>query len=78
MRAKPGDLNVLDKYFDAGKDFEMTQEEFEKQTNGKLSKDLNYIKTKSALAKRTKTKGFYIEIEPLEIKPMKIHFKKKK
>ena len=78
MRAKPGNLKTLDKYFDTGKDFSMTQEELEKVTVGSLSKNLSYVKNSSALAKRAKSKGYYIDIEPLEIKPMTIHFKKKK
>ena len=78
MRAKTGNLDALDKYFDAGKDFTMTQEEYEKVTVGSLSKNLSYVKNGSALSKRAKSKGYYIEIEPLEIKPMTIHFKKKK
>ena len=78
MRAKPGNLEALDEYFDAEEDFDMTQEELEKVTVGRLSKNLNYIKNSSALAKRAKLKGYYIEIEPLEVKPMTIHFKRKK
>lgn len=78
MRAKTGNLNALDKYFEAGKDFTMTQEEYEKITFGSLSKNLSYVKNSSALSKRAKSKGYYIEIEPLEIKPMRIHFKREK
>ena len=56
----------------------MTQEELEKLTVGSLSKNLSYVKNSSALAKRAKSKGYYIDIEPLEIKPTTIHFKKEK
>ncbi len=44
MRAKKGNLEVLNKYFDTEKDFKLTQEEYEKQTGGRLSNNLNYIK----------------------------------
>lgn len=77
MRAKPGNLKVLDKYFDKGKNFVMTQEEYEKETDGILSKDLNYIKNRSALSRKALERGFYIEVEPIEIKPMRIIFRKK-
>lgn len=77
MRAKKGDLEVLNKYFDTEKDFKLTQEEYEKQTGGRLSNNLNYIKNRSALAEKANNRGFYLEIKPLEIKPMEIYFRKK-
>lgn len=78
MRAKRGNLDVLNKYFDRGKEFELTQEEYEKETNGILSTDSYYLTHNSALARKSKSKGFYIEIKPMEFKPMKICFKKMK
>ena len=76
MRAKPGNLSKLDKYFTEGKNFEFTKEEYEKITGGILSKDLNYIQKKSALSMKAKENGFIIEIKPVEVNPMKICFKK--
>ena len=78
MRAKPGNLEVLDKYFASGKDFELTQEELEKETGGKISQDLNYLKKKSALSKKAKKSGFSVDVIPAEVKPMKICFRKLK
>ena len=78
MRAKPGNLHNLDKYFDDGNDFEFTKEEFEKITGAIISNDLNYMKKKSALAKKAKENGFTLEIKPIEVNPMRIYFKKKK
>lgn len=78
MRAKTGNLHNLDKYFDDGNDFEFTKEEYEKITGAIISNDLNYMKKKSALAKKTKENGFTLEIKPIEVNPMRIYFKKKK
>ena len=78
MRAKPGNLHNLDKYFDDGNDFEFTKEEYEKITGAIISNDLNYMKKKSALAKKAKENGFTLEIKPIEVNPMRIYFKKKK
>ena len=76
MRAKPGKLENLDKYFNNGKDFEFTKEEYEKITGSVVSQNLNYMKKKSALAKVAMKKGYVIEIEPIKVIPMKIYFKK--
>ncbi len=78
MRGKAGNLNNLDELFNLGKDFELSKEEIEKQTNGILSSNLSYLKNNSALAKKAKANGYYLEIEPIEIKPMKIRFRKKR
>lgn len=76
MRAKPGDLHKLDKYFSDGKDFEFTKEEYEKVTGASMSKNINYMQKNSALARKAQKSGFIIEIRPIEVNPMKIYFKK--
>lgn len=77
-RSKPGNLKKLDKYFETGKDFELTQDEYERLTGGLLSNNLNYVKNKSKLARTANEKNFYIEIIPVKVSPLKILFKKKK
>lgn len=78
MRAKPGNLENLKKFFEKDEEFELTKEEYEKITGGILSKDLRYIKNKSKLSRFTNSQNFYLEIIPLEVKPMIIRFKKRK
>lgn len=50
MSKKP-DWKSLKNLFETGKDFELTDAQYEKKTGRPLPKDKNYIKNKSALAK---------------------------
>ena len=56
MRAKPGNLKELDKYFDFEKDYDMTEDELEKVTFGSLSKNLYYVKKQFSFAKKNHVK----------------------
>lgn len=77
-RGKCGNLDKLSTFFEKGIDFTLSQEEYEKITGGILSENKSYIKNQSALSKITREKGYFIEIEPMQITPMKLHFKKYK
>ena len=77
-RAKCGDIGKLSKYFNKGKDFVLTQEKYEEITGGILSKNIYYIEKQSKLSRVAKENNYTIEVEPIEVKPMKIFFKKNK
>ncbi len=69
--AKHPKLNALDYLFDAGKDFELTDEQYEKKTGVVLPKRTKYIINDSALAKRARIKGYRIEVVEKKVKLIK-------
>ena len=60
--AKQPRLETLDSLFDSGKDFELTETQYEKKTGATLPKGTYYLKNNSALAKKAKEKGYSIEV----------------
>lgn len=61
MGKKP-DLNNLKIFFESGKDFELTDSQYEKKTGAVLPKNKYYILKNSALAKEAKKHGYYLEL----------------
>lgn len=55
--AKHPKLEALDMLFDSGKNFELTDEQYEKRTGVMLPKRAYYLMNGSALARRAKEKG---------------------
>lgn len=60
--AKHPRLENLDVLFDSGKDFELTDEQYEKKTGAPLPKKSYYLITSSALARKAKDKGYQLEL----------------
>lgn len=60
--AKKPNFNELKKLFEANKDFELTDAQYEKKTGIPLPKDKYYTKTKSALANIAKEYGYCVEV----------------
>lgn len=60
--AKHPKLENLDVLFDSGKDFELTDEQYEKETGAPLPKKTYYLITGSALAKKAKDKGYQLDL----------------
>ncbi len=48
--------------FESGRDFELTEAQYEKKTGARLPKNSYYLCKKSALAKRADEKGYEIEL----------------
>lgn len=55
-------LENLDRYFDKGEDFSLTDAQYEKAVGIPLPKDKSYLKNRSALAKKCSEKGYAIEV----------------
>ena len=56
------DLSGLDNLFANGKDFELTDAQYEEKIGKSLPKDKSYLKNGSALARKAKENGFSIEL----------------
>ncbi|MBQ7255504.1 MAG: hypothetical protein IJS31_04575 [Oscillospiraceae bacterium] len=54
-------FDKVDALFEKGKDFQMTDAQYERMTGVMLPKRKKYIMEASALAKRAKEKGFVID-----------------
>ena len=75
---KHPNLNELEYLFEKGVDFHLTAREYEKKTGILLPKDQNYIKNRSALARRAAEHGFEItEIQEKPVIERTVYFKKK-
>lgn len=61
MTKKP-DLKPLISLFESGKDFELTDAQYEKKTGAPLPKAKNYILNKSALAREAQKYGYKLEV----------------
>lgn len=59
MRPK---LDALNGLFGSGKDFELTDEQYEKKTGAPLPKSSYYLLNGSALARRAKENGYRLEL----------------
>ena len=55
-------LEALDVLFDSGRNFELTDEQYEKRTGVMLPKRTYYLVNSSALARRAKEKGYNLEV----------------
>ncbi len=66
MGKKP-DLIQLENLFESGKDFELTDAQYEKKTGAPLPKDKNYILKRSALAKKAKEYNYSLEVIEKEV-----------
>ena len=66
MARKP-DFEKMEAYFDKGKDFRLTEAQYEKLTGTRLPKGTYYLKNKSALANRAKEKGYWVEVIEKEV-----------
>lgn len=53
----------LDALFQAGQEFSLTKNQYQKSVGKPLPKDTYYLKTRSALANEAKKNGFQIEIK---------------
>lgn len=78
VKAKPGRLNNLRELLNRKEEFEITEYEYTNITGGTFSKNISYLKNSSALSKFAKDNGYYIEVIPAQIIPMKVYFKLKK
>lgn len=61
MSKKPN-LKSLESLFEKGKDFELTDVQYERKTGAALPKDKSYIIKKSALAKEANKHGYFLEV----------------
>lgn len=59
---KPPNLKALEHLFKQGKDFELTDAQYEKKTGIPLPKDKRYIIKDSALAKEANRYGYFLEV----------------
>lgn len=64
---KRPNLNALDKYFNKGNDFALTDDQYEKLTGIPLPKKTYYIINKSALAKKCQQEGFKISVQEKKV-----------
>lgn len=55
-------LENLEQLFKKGKNFSLTDAEYEKKTGVMLPKDKSYLKNRSALAKKAKEAGFVVDV----------------
>lgn len=55
-------LKALTSLFESGKNFELTDAQYEKKTGVPLPKDKNYIIKKSALSREADKYGFCLEV----------------
>jgi len=60
--AKQPKFDTLEKLFSTGKDFELTDAQYEKKTGTPLPKSSYYLVNKSALARRAKEKGYQLKV----------------
>lgn len=60
--AKHPKLEMLEKLFDSGKDFELTDAQYERKTGAPLPKNSHYLVTDSALARKAEEKGYKLEL----------------
>ena len=61
MSKKPN-LNGLEAYFTKGKNFSLTDAEYEKITGAMLPKNISYLRNNSALAKKARLEGYKVEV----------------
>lgn len=61
MSKKPN-LKSLESFFEKGKDFELTDAQYEKKTGAPLPKGKSYTTKKSALAKEANCHGYFLEV----------------
>lgn len=61
MSKKPN-LKSLESLFLEGKNFELTDTQYEKKTGAALPKDKSYIIKKSALAKEAGKHGYFLDV----------------
>ena len=66
-------FDKLDRYFEKGKDFQLTDAQYEKMTGIPLPKDGQYTMKKSSLAKHATKNGYYVA----EVQDKTVYFKKK-
>lgn len=60
--AKNPKMEEIEKLLKKGKDFELTDAQYEKKTGAPLPKDIYYLKNHSALAKRASEAGYEIRV----------------
>lgn len=60
--ARNPDLTKLNKLFEAGKDFELSDAEYEKLTKKRLPKDKYYLQNRSALSRKCAELGYSLEV----------------
>ena len=60
--AKKPNLQGLESFFEKGKDFRLTDSEYEKLTGTMLPKNSSYLKNRSALARKAESEGYSIEV----------------
>ena len=61
MRSSPT-FQEIDKMFAKGKDFELTDAQYEKLTGTPLPKDKYYLSNRSAIAKHAKKNDYFIKV----------------
>jgi len=72
-------LKALDGLFDKGKDFQLTNTQYEERVGAKLPKDGYYLRKKSLLAARAKEKGYVItEVKEKAVIERVVCFRKEK
>ena len=60
--AKHPKLDALENLFNSGKDFELTDAQYEKKTGTPLPKRPYYLLNDSALARKSKEKGYQLTL----------------
>ncbi len=60
--AKHPNLDELNDLFDKGKDFRLTDKQYETKTGTMLPKDKYYLVNKSALARKAKEQGYVLNV----------------
>ena len=66
MSKKPK-LENLNNLFESGKDFSLTDAQYEKKTGAMLPKNKKYILNNSALARKAKEYGYSLELIEKEV-----------
>ena len=64
---KKPNLETIENRLKQGQDFELTGEEYRKQTGADFPKNKSYAKNKSAVANLSREHGYIIEIIPMRI-----------
>lgn len=59
---KRPNLSSIETLFDKGKDFKLTDAQYEKKAGCALPKNKYYLKNKSALSRMAESKGFKVEV----------------
>lgn len=59
---KHPNLSALEDLFGKGKDFKLTDAQYEKKVGTALPKDKYYLKNNSALSRMAESKGFKVEV----------------